>query len=389
MVRNIVILGATGSIGTSALGVIRGCGERFNVVGIAANTGVEKLARIAHEFGVKNVGIFDGEALRGKQQLFPRGTEFFLGENGINDLAGLRESDSVLVAIVGSASVKPTVSAVEHGKTVLLASKEALVIAGRFIVDLAKQRGVRLLPVDSEHNAIFQCLQGANGKFVEKLIITASGGPFRNFSRVELENVTAEMALSHPVWKMGPKITIDSATMANKGFEIIEARWLFHVPEANIDVVVHPEGLVHSMVKFCDGSIMAQMSPPNMEFPIAHCLFFPARRPKSSSTIDFWQTQRLNFFKPDTENFSNLTIARQCLLGDGNACAVFHGANEIAVEEFLRGRIKFLQMNELVIGTLDAYAGERSTSLESAMVSVEKARAIAGSIAHKISRFGG
>jgi 1-deoxy-D-xylulose-5-phosphate reductoisomerase len=380
MFHRIIIFGATGSIGTSTLNVIRRNRHHFNVVGIAANTNVEKLAQIAHEFSVPNVGIFDKYAFAGKDSLFKRGTRFFVGKDGLCELAQLPEATAVLMAMVGIGGLKPTMAAIETGKTLLLASKEILVAAGKFVMESARENGVQILPVDSEHNAIFQCLLGNGNGFVDRLILTASGGPFRNFSRREMENVGVEQALRHPVWSMGKKITIDSATMANKALEIVEAKWLFDIPGDRIDVIVHPESIVHSMVKFCDGSIVAQMCPPNMEYPIANCLFFPERERLARPSIDFAEQGRLNFFTPDTTKFPHLAIIRRCLKTDNNACAVFQAANEVAVDEFLNHRIKFTQISEIVARTLDIYPGEPMTSLGSCEESVIKARSAAKAI---------
>ncbi|MDR1890611.1 MAG: 1-deoxy-D-xylulose-5-phosphate reductoisomerase [Puniceicoccales bacterium] len=380
MFRNIIIFGATGSIGTSVLNVIRRNRSNFNVIGISANTSVEKLAQIAHEFNVQNVGIFDEHTFAGKDSLFKRGTQFFFGENGLCELAKLSEVTAVIMAIVGIAGLRPTMVAIENKKTILLASKEILVTAGKFIIESAKQRNVRILPVDSEHNAIFQCLRGNDGSFVDRLILTASGGPFRNFSHRDMENITVAQALHHPVWNMGKKITIDSATMANKGLEIVEAKWLFNVPSDNIDVVVHPESIVHSMVKFCDGSVIAQMCPPNMEYPIANCLFFPERERLEKPSINFAEQGSLNFFAPDVVKFPHMSIIRQCLKSSNNACAVFQAANEVAVDAFLSHRIKFTQISEVVSKTLDVYTGEPMTNLKSCEESVIKAHGVARGI---------
>jgi 1-deoxy-D-xylulose-5-phosphate reductoisomerase len=309
----------------------------------------------------------------------------------------------MLMAITGIDGLAATIAAIENGKRILLASKEILVIAGKFVSECAAKNGATLLPVDSEHNAIFQCLRSDGefqclrngtefqclrsdgGKFVDRLILTASGGPFRNFSTNAIENVSVAQALNHPTWRMGRKITIDSATMANKGFEIVEARWLFGVPSGRIDVLVHPESVIHSMVQFCDGSIISQMCPPSMEFPIANCLFFPERRCSTVPTVDFIAQKSLTFFPPDCDKFPALAIARQCLDAGGNACAVFHGADEIAVEKFLAGRIKFTQIPIIIAKTLDAYSGEAAESLDGCIASAAKARTIAEEISTKLA----
>jgi 1-deoxy-D-xylulose-5-phosphate reductoisomerase len=379
----VVIFGATGSVGTGALNVIRRWMDCVELVGISARTNVEKLAQIAREFSVKNVGIFDEMAFDGQASLFADGTKFFVGEGGLCELGQLPNVDAVLMAIDGIAGLKATIAAIKAGKTILLASKEILVVAGKFVSECAKKNGVNLLPVDSEHNAIFQCLFGNDRKFVDRLILTASGGPFREFSAKAMESITVEQALVHPTWRMGKKITVDSATMANKGLEIVEARWLFDVPVERIDVLVHPESVIHSMVQFCDGSVISQACPPNMEFPIANCLFFPERKRSLIPTVDFAALGSLTFSQPDCGKFPSLSIARQCLGAGGNACAVFHGANEVAVEKFLAGSIKFTEIPAIIAGTLDAYSGEMDESLEGAIASVGNARSIAETISSK------
>ncbi|MDR1413750.1 MAG: 1-deoxy-D-xylulose-5-phosphate reductoisomerase [Puniceicoccales bacterium] len=382
MVRNIVILGATGSIGTSAINVIRRHRKYFNIIGIAANTSVERLAQIANEFQVENVGVGNALALEGRRQFFRPGTKFFFGETGLNEMAMLPEAESMLVATVGLTGLLPTLTAIEQRKTILLASKEILVVSGKFIIQRAQEKNVQLLPVDSEHNAIFQCLRAGGSDSVDRLILTASGGPFRNFSQKDLASVTAAQALQHPTWQMGKKISIDSATMVNKGFEIMEARWLFDIPADRIDVLIHPESIVHSMVQFCDGSVIAQMSLPNMEIPLANCLFYPERCHSSERTVNFAEQKILTFSAPDMKKFPALSIALQCLNAkNGNACAVFQAANEVAVGKFLAGKIGFSQITEIISATLNSYGGEPMVSIESCLNSAAMAREVAETIA--------
>jgi 1-deoxy-D-xylulose-5-phosphate reductoisomerase len=373
----LVIFGATGSIGMAALNVLRRHRKRFTIVGMAAGSRVHKLAEIAREFGVKNIGIGAEVPPRDVERSFLPGTRFFWGEEGLCGLATLPEADSMLMAIGGTVGLRPTLAAIDGGKTILLASKEILVVAGRFVMERARAKGVPLLPVDSEHNAISQCLWGHDPATVDRLILTASGGPFRSFSPAELENATPAQALLHPTWRMGPKITIDSATMVNKGFEIIEAHWLFGLPGERIDVVVHPESVVHSLVKFCDGSTIAQLGPPNMEFPLANCLFFPERERRDASALDLTALGTLTFAEPDGEKFPALAIARRCLAAGGNACAVFQGANEEAVAAFLKGRIKFPRIGELIRETLAVCGAEEISSVEDCIRSVKRAQNVA------------
>jgi 1-deoxy-D-xylulose-5-phosphate reductoisomerase len=332
---------------------------------------------------VENVAVADGNALAFGRPLFPNGTKFFVGEGGLGELAKLPDADAAIVAMTGTAGIWPTMAAMESGKNVLLASKEVLVVGGKFVMECAKAHNVSILPIDSEHNAIFQCL-GSNGvESVAEVILTASGGPFRNFSKQELENVTVEQTLRHPIWSMGRKITVDSATMANKALEIMEARWLFGVPGEKITAIIHPESIIHSMVRFCDGSTMAQMCPPNMEFPIGNCLFFPDKERFTGANIDFVTQKSLTFFPIDCEKFPMVALGKECLGSGPNACAAFHGANEVAVEKFLRMEIKFPHIHRIVADTLDSYRGEPTESIESSLETVERAREIAEVMARK------
>lgn len=381
MAKNIVIFGATGSVGRSSINVLRRNREKINIVGIAANSNVEKLSEIAHEFNVQNIGIGDPKSLIGKEHFFYKNTKFFLGDEGLCELAQLKGSDSILMAIDCAKGISMTLAGIRAKKDILLASKEVLVVAGKYVMEEASNNGVNILPVDSEHNAIFQCLHGEKKEDIERLILTASGGPFRKFSKDELEHVTVEQALKHPTWNMGKKITIDSSTMANKGFEIIEAHWLFGVQPDKIDVVVHPESIIHSMVEFKDHSIIAQMCPTNMEFPIENCLFFPNRNKNTLQGLDFSHLPTITFETPDIEKFPCLKIAKDCLSSDGNACAVFQAADEAAVDLFLQKKIRFTQIADIIKSTLDTYSCEKNESLEDSLITLNKAKKIASDIA--------
>jgi 1-deoxy-D-xylulose-5-phosphate reductoisomerase len=335
-VRNVVLIGATGSIGQNALRVIAAHPDRLRLVGAANRRQAAELERIGQRFGT--------------QKLCCVGRD---GANGLIELATLPDADIVLMAAGGTVCLAPTFAAIEACKTIALASKEVLVMAGAFVMEAARHKGVRILPVDSEHNAIFQCLDGQSGRAqMKKLILTASGGPFRDATPAELARVTPEQALKHPNWSMGPKITIDSATMANKGLEMIEARWLFDAAPSQIQVVIHPQSVVHSMVEFADGAILAQLAPPSMTFAIQHALLYPDRLQGVDAPLDFTKAMTLTFAPPDEGKFRALALARQALTAGGAAPAVFNAANEIAVAAFLHRRIPFLAIPATIEQTL-------------------------------------
>ena len=381
MIRNLIIFGATGSIGDNALNVIRRNRDKFRVIGAVACSNFTKLAQISREFGVKKIGIANRQTFVAERakDLFPTGTVFFFGTEGSCELAVDERVDSVLMAIPGVDGVLPTVAAIGARKTVILASKEVLVAAGKFVMEEAKLRAVEILPVDSEHNAIFQCMAGGEN-FVKKVILTASGGPFRTYTRAQLAEVTVEDALQHPTWSMGKKITIDSATMANKGFEMIEAKWLFGLNPGQISVVVHPESIVHSLVEFCDGSMLGQLAPRSMEYPLSNCLFYPSRERNDARGISLSEIGKLTFEEPNYELFPCLKLAETCLRIGGNSAAALLGANGVAVEAFLAKRIKYLDICRVAGGVLETYTGERECTLEAAMETVAHARKVAQSL---------
>ncbi len=334
--RRVVVLGATGSIGESAAKVARDLPERMRIVGLSAHEKTDALAAQAREFQpaavclsgeVENVPGFDMPLLR--------------GEEGLVELATLPEADLVLIAIVGTGGLRPALAAIEAGKDIAVASKEILVMAGEIVMSAARRHGVQVLPIDSEHNAIFQCLEGRDPRTVSRLILTASGGPFRKLPAEQLASVTKEQALRHPTWEMGAKITIDSATLFNKGLEMIEARWLFDVEMARVDVVVHPQSVVHSMVEFVDGSVLAQLSRSDMCFPIQYAVTWPERVGSSLQPLDFPALSRLDFEAPRRADFPALDLARRAGEVGGTLPAILNAANEIAVAAFLAGRISF------------------------------------------------
>ncbi len=335
--KNVVVLGATGSIGQSARKVARDIPERMRIVGMSAHANAEGLALAAAEFPEARTAISSG----------PDGAERLI------ELATLPEADMVLIAIVGTAGLAPALAAIEAGKDIAVASKEILVMAGEIVMAAAARKGVKVLPVDSEHNAIFQCLDGRDPAGVRRLVLTCSGGPFRKTPGGELRMVTPEMALKHPTWAMGRKITIDSATLFNKGLEMIEARWLFDVPMDRVDVVVHPQSIVHSMVEFVDGSVLAQLSHSDMCFPIQYAVTWPERVENTLRPLDFEAVGRLDFEAPRRADFPALDLARRAGETGGTLPAVLNAANEVAVQAFLDGQIPFPRIWETVARVMD------------------------------------
>lgn len=342
--KNIAILGSTGSIGCSTLAVVRACTDRFRVVGITGHSNLELLAEQAAEFEPAVVVVSDESQLGNLPLSAANQASVLAGQDGIVELVTRDDVDVVVSAIVGSAGLRGTWAAIEAGKTIALANKETLVMAGPLVMQLANDRGIPVLPVDSEHSAIFQAMRGGRVSEIDRIILTASGGPFRNHTLEQLEDVTVKEALAHPTWDMGPKITVDSATMMNKALEIIEARWLFGLTIDKIDVVVHPQSIVHSMVEFCDGSLLAQMSPPDMKLPIQYALSYPQRWKGPATRLDLSQAFECEFIPPDYERFPALLLGREVAERGGTCGAVLNAANESAVAGFLDGRLKFTQI---------------------------------------------
>ena len=377
--KRIVLLGATGSVGTSALKVIRRHPDKLELVGIAAKKDSERLAEIAREFSVKEACLFDAKAYSQAREsgLFSGDTNLSSGMDGLNRLASLASCDTVLVAVVGTQGLLPSLTAIEAGKTLAIASKEILVLAGKFIMEAAKRQNALILPVDSEHNALFQCLQGVPRDQASRVILTASGGSFRDTPIEQLGSVTLEKALQHPNWDMGPKVTIDSATMANKGLEMIEAGWLFDMSPEQVDVVIHTQSVVHSLVECVDGSVIAQLSPPDMTFAIQHTLLYPDRAKPVSNTLDFRQAFQLDFRPPNIDRYPCLKLARECMRADGIAPGIFNAANEIAVDAFIQDRIKFLEISKIVEKTLEFIENKEPNSIEEVLEYDEEARSVA------------
>jgi 1-deoxy-D-xylulose-5-phosphate reductoisomerase len=365
MAKRIAILGSTGSIGKNALRVIEMLGGDYKVAALTAHNNVKLLAEQVKKFKPKIVVITNPEKVDELGALL-RGvsTEIYTGEKGLVIAATASGIDIVIAAIVGAAGLEAILSAAKTGKTLAIANKEPLVIAGELLTRTARENNATILPVDSEHSAIFQAMRSGSPKEVNRIILTASGGPLRGFSAEQIQNVTIEQALAHPTWNMGKKITIDSATMMNKALEVIEARWLFDVPVEKIEVLVHPEAIVHSMVEFVDGSIIAQMSAPDMCLPIQYALTFPKRVKGITRHLRLEQIGRLTFEKPDMEVFKALKIGYQVAQTGGTAAAVFNAANEAAVKEFLEGKIKFVNIVEFIEYCLDRHKVKKDATLE-------------------------
>jgi 1-deoxy-D-xylulose-5-phosphate reductoisomerase len=348
--KNLVLLGATGSIGESTLRVIRKHSDKIKLIGISANQNVQKLLKSAKEFKVPHASLVQAPK---ENFSVPVGTELETGEKSLENLACMQNADIVVVAVVGSSGLLPTLAAVNSGKDVVLANKESLVVGGNLITKAAKKNQSRIIPADSEHNAIFQCLQGQPERSIESVILTASGGPFRNLPMDELLNVTVEQALKHPNWSMGKKITVDSATMANKGLELIEAKWLFDLSPNQLEVVIHPPSIIHGIVRFLDGCCLAQMTPPSMTFAMQNAILYPDRVESVEPSLDFSQPLDLSFSPPSLERYPCLKIAKDVLKQGGTAPLIFNASNEVAVDAFLRNRIGFLDISRIIEETLN------------------------------------
>lgn len=353
--KRVVLLGSTGSIGTSTLKVVDDLPERLQIVALAAGNNVPLLAEQVRHHHPLAVSLAQPERVKELQAQVPEGTRVYAGEEGLVRLATLPEADIVLIAIVGTAGLRPALAAMRAGKDIAVASKEILVMAGETVMNEARRCGVRVLAVDSEHSAIFQCLDGKPPESVRALWLTASGGPFRTVPKEEFARITVQRALQHPSWVMGRKITIDSATLFNKGLEMIEARWLFGVEMARVQVVVHPQSVVHSMVEFVDGSLLAQLSTPDMCLPIQYALTYPDRVASQRVRTNLPQVRSLTFEEPDLERFPSLRLARRAGEIGGTLPAVLNASNEVAVEAFCNGKISFPQITEIVARTMDQH----------------------------------
>ncbi len=362
--KNIAIMGSTGSIGTQTLEVVRANPE-LKVVALAAGNSVEKMEEQIREFLPAVAGMWSEAAasdLRARVADLP--VKIVCGMEGLLEIAVLPEAEVLVTAVVGMIGIRPTIAAIEAGKDIALANKETLVTAGHIIMPLAKERGVSILPVDSEHSAIFQSLNGEPRERVEKILLTASGGPFRGRSRAELEKIQVEDALKHPNWTMGHKITIDSSTLVNKGLEVMEAKWLFDVGLDQIQVVVHPQSIIHSAVEYVDGAIIAQMGMPDMKLPIQYALFYPDRKPMAGRRVDFFSLGQLTFEKPDAETFTGLKLAYRAAETGGSMPTVFNAANEKAVGLFLERKIRYLEITELIREAMERHRAIENPSVE-------------------------
>src|SRR6266508_2251200 len=412
--KRVVVLGATGSIGESALKVARDIPERMEIVGLAANRNAKKLASAANETRAPAVCLVDEKNIDALQRALEYKPRIFAGDAGLREIACLSDADMVLVAIVGTAGLRPALAAIEAGKDLAVASKEILVMAGEIVMREARENSVHVLPVDSEHNAIFQCLEGKRRTSniqhptpnpfgaersafgvrcsafdvsdVRRIILTASGGPFRETPRKDFDSITPEQALKHPTWNMGPKITIDSATLFNKGLEMIEAHWLFGVEMKRVEVVIHPQSIVHSMVEFADGSTLAQLSYSNMCFPIQYAVTWPDRVANTLPPLDFSKLSRLEFFPPRYDDFPELNLARRAGETGGTLPAVMNAANEIAVAAFLERQVRFPDIWQIVEEVMDGHTSVAHPDLDAILQADQWARKTAEGHVKSINR---
>lgn len=363
--KKIAILGSTGSIGTQTLDVVRAHSDELEVVALAAGSNKERLKEQIREFHPELVSLSDEKkAQELKEELAGEAVEVVCGMDGLIEVAGIDSADVVVTAVVGMMGILPTMEAIRKGKDIALANKETLVTAGHLIIPMAREYGVSILPVDSEHSAIFQCLQGEPRKALDKILLTASGGPFRGKSAEFLETVTLEDALNHPNWSMGPKITIDSSTMVNKGLEVMEAKWLFGVDYSQIEVVIQPQSIIHSMVQYIDGAVIAQLGTPDMRVPIEYALFYPERRSLLGDRLDFSKLSQITFEKPDYKVFRGLSLAIEAGKTGGTMPTVFNAANERAVAKFLKGEIKYTDIVRFIEKCMDAHKVSAHPDLE-------------------------
>lgn len=361
--KKVVVLGSTGSIGQSTLEIIRKFQDKFEVLALAAKSNVSLLLKQIEEFQPKFVAVYEKKAYEELKKNV-KSSEILFGIDGICEIARLKEADIIISAIVGAAGLLPTFEAVKAGKLIGLANKESLVLAGKLIINESMKTNAKIIPIDSEHSAVYQCLNGCSNDIIKKIWLTASGGPFRGKKREELKNVTPKEALNHPKWKMGKRITVDSATLMNKGFEVIEAHFLFNIPSENISVLIHPQSIIHSLVEFIDGTYLAQMSNPDMKAPIAFALAWPERLLGVVPPIDWSILRALDFELPDTDTFPCLELAYEALKAGGSMPAVLNAADEIAVEAFLMGKLKFLEIPKIIKQVMDKHTPQDFSSVE-------------------------
>lgn len=380
--QQICILGSTGSIGTQALDVIRQHPDRYEAYCLTANNSVDKLVAQAREFSPACVVIANEDHYKEVQDALSDRPDIkvYAGKEALNEVVEAGPVDMVLASMVGFSGLVPTIHAIKAGKKICLANKETLVVAGELILDLVRRHHVALLPVDSEHSAIFQCLYGEDADQVDKILLTCSGGPFRLFTQEQLEHVTAADALKHPTWDMGAKITIDSASLMNKGFEVMEARWLFGVPADRIEVLIHPQSVIHSGVQFVDGAVKAQLGVPDMRLPIQYAFSFPERLPLQGERLDLFKMGHLDFFRPDHEKFRCLALAYEAIGKGGNMPCILNAANEVANLAFRQGRLSFLGMADVISKTMEQATFDATPDLEVYLQTDREARAIASGL---------
>ena len=373
MRKKISILGSTGSIGQNTLRIASHLSDDFEVVAIAAKSQIDLLEAQAHLFSPKVIAVYDEEKARELQKRLP---QFHVvgGMEGLKEAATVSEADMVVSAMTGSLGIFPTLAAIQAGKTIALANKEVLVSAGQIVMELAKQRNVPIIPIDSEHSALFQCMNGVKPSDVHRMILTASGGPFLHFAQEKLNEITVEQALVHPNWRMGPKVTIDSSTLMNKGLEVIEAHYLFQIPLKQIEVVIHPQSVIHSMVEMIDGSMMAQMSEPNMIIPIQYAMTYPERKIGLLPKFDFNRFSKLEFYAPDRKRFVCLELAYESLHRGGNAPCYLNAANEVLVERFVRGEIGWIDIAKKLEKLLTSFNADQELDLEKVIATDKMAR---------------
>jgi 1-deoxy-D-xylulose-5-phosphate reductoisomerase len=383
--KNIAILGSTGSIGRNSLEVIANSPELFRVVSLSANKNIDGLQSQIDRFRPTSVAVLDPVRASELKKWINSTVRLYSGEDGLLALIDQEDIDIVISSFVGFAGLRPTIRAVEAGKTIALANKETLVVAGGLIMDAAQRTGARIVPVDSEHSAILQCLAGEESKNVARIILTASGGPFLGLEAHEFDEITVEAALKHPNWNMGKKITIDSATLMNKGLEVIEAHWLFGLPPKSIEVIIHPQSVIHSMVEFVDGSIKAQLGIPDMKIPIQYALTYPSRFASIFPRIDFSEVREMTFSTPDVGKFPCLTLAYEVLEEGGTAPAVMNAANEVAVQKFLQKEIRFTDIHRLIRETLDRIPTIPNPDLGQIVEADRSARELVGTMGRQLN----
>lgn len=385
--KNIVILGATGSIGTNTLDIVARFPQEFRVIGLTAGSNDEKLEEQIRQFRPAMAALAnEAAAARLRDRCADLPVRILAGNEGVTEVAQTAGAEMVISAIVGGAGLVPTLAAIRGGKHIALANKEPMVMAGKLMQEEARKHGVRILPVDSEHSAIFQSLEGHRLDDVKRLILTASGGPLWDFSREQLQTVSPERALQHPNWKMGSKITIDSATLMNKGLEVVEARWLFDIPETKIEVLVHRESIIHSLVEYKDRSMIAQLGLPDMRTPISYAMRYPERMPLELPSLELAEVGKLTFFKPDHDRFPCLGLGYESLGIGGTMPATMNAANEIAVEAFLQGGIRFIDIPDIIRSTMESHVPQSIDSLDHALEADRWAREKAGSLVHSLTR---